>query len=144
MLLAKTEKKHILSCGLSNLALGNPFHSTLKSGIWSTSSNLQFGQNSSSTIYSISWPSYQLQHHIFLCRISAFQCRTMLILYRDLMLPAELLLLLGLLVNLIIVVVWNLWPDRNIDDITKFFCIFFVDLLKECTFCPWPKINSPR
>ena len=85
------EHKHVPAYGLSNLALGNPFHSTLKSRIWSTysSSHLHLRQNSSSTICSISWPSFRLQLRTFLWWISAFQCRTMLILERALMLRAE-------------------------------------------------------
>ena len=80
---------YLQSYGLSNLALGNPFHSTWKSGIWSISSNLRPGQSSSSIIYSISWPSSRLRLHIVLWWICAFGCRTMLILDRDLMQPSE-------------------------------------------------------
>ena len=80
---------HVQSYGLSNLALGNPFHNTWKSGIWSISSNLRPEQSSSSIIYSISWPSSRLRLHTFLWWISAFGCRKLLIHERGLMLLSE-------------------------------------------------------
>ena len=83
--------EHVLSYGLSNLALGIPFHSTLRSCIWSTcsSSHLDLGHDSSSINCSISWPSSRLRLHIFLWWICAFGCRTRLVLDRDLLLPSE-------------------------------------------------------
>ena len=83
--------EHVLSYGhgLSNLVLDIPFYSTLQSGIWSTSSNRQLGRNNSSIICSISWPSSRFRLHVFPWWICAFGCRTKLVLYTDLLLPAE-------------------------------------------------------
>ena len=72
--------QHVLSYGLSNLALGNPFRSTWKFCIWSISSNLEKEQSSSSITYSISCPSFRFQRHTFPWWIFSFGGRTMQVL----------------------------------------------------------------